>query len=161
MSQTLADALFALASESPYLELHPEETERVKRVVRLMLKRMTSLTFIANLPLPPIESIKDRIFYDPETGVFTKLLKSGVVKPCGAHVSTAGYNRFEIWVDGKRYRCQAHRLAWLMYHGVPPEEGMVVHHIDGNKLNNRIVNLAVVRHSTNCILGSRWLAKAA
>ncbi len=45
-----------------------------------------------------------------------------------------GYIRVRI--VGKRYR--AHRLIWLLTHGVEPQ---CIDHIDGNRANNRLNNL--------------------
>jgi len=41
---------------------------------------------------------------------------------------------------GKPYSIQKHRAVWIEHHGEIPE-GMVIHHINGNKKDNRIENL--------------------
>jgi hypothetical protein len=53
------------------------------------------------------------------------------------------YERSWRW-DGKRWRVQyAHRILWEKHNGLIPK-GMVVHHKDGNKLNNVIDNLELM-----------------
>jgi hypothetical protein len=84
--------------------------------------------------------LKERLHYDPDTGVFTWLKKGGgfLSKTCGhisAHGQDAGYVR--IAMGGKKYR--AHRLAWLYVYGSWPELGL--DHINRIKADNRIANL--------------------
>lgn len=60
------------------------------------------------------------------------------------------------WVDNKGYRmCEiGHKsypvsnVIWVMHHGHIPE-GMVIDHIDGDTLNNRIENLRAVTREHN------------
>lgn len=83
--------------------------------------------------------LKRLLRYDPETGVFTWLVKpwkgrvnvgdtAGTVRPDGYVI---------IRIAQRRYR--AHRLAFLYMTGeMPPSE---VDHIDGNRGNNAWLNL--------------------
>jgi hypothetical protein len=63
------------------------------------------------------------------------------------------------WINGQGYRVvggaripgryqQAHRIIWSFLNGEIPE-GMMIDHIDGNKLNNRIENLRCVSAQDN------------
>ena len=45
------------------------------------------------------------------------------------------------WVDGKTY--QAHRRVWEQANG-PIPEGLIVHHVNHDKRDNRLVNLALM-----------------
>lgn len=55
-----------------------------------------------------------------------------------------GYVR--VRKDGKEYR--AHRLIWEMLKG-PIPEGLLIDHIDGDTLNNRIENLRLATRQQN------------
>ncbi len=92
------------------------------------------------------EKLKRLLNYNPDTGVFTwalyrnRLALEGDIAGC---VHPTGYVRMHV--DGKIHL--AHRLAWLyMYGDWPVNE---VHHIDGNKENNAIANLADVTCTEN------------
>ena len=89
------------------------------------------------VPRELLERLEAVLRYEPETGAFfwkQNRYASRVGKPAGG-ISDLGY--LKITVDGKRY--MAHRLAWLIVHGVFPPEHM--DHIDGDRANNRIGNL--------------------
>jgi len=49
-------------------------------------------------------------------------------------------------VGKKRYLC--HRAVYEAFHG-PIEEGCVIDHIDGNRLNNNLENLQAITQSEN------------
>ena len=50
------------------------------------------------------------------------------------------------WRSTKSAALYAHRWVWMMYFGHIPS-GMHVHHIDGNRSNNDITNLQMLKHS--------------
>jgi len=57
------------------------------------------------------------------------------------HVTKYGYRR--VRKPGQRRLRMEHVLVWEAHHGpVPP--GMELHHVDGDKLDNRIENLRIV-----------------
>ena len=91
------------------------------------------------------ERLKELFHYDPETGVFTRL-----VGQCGAPTGVLknkptkqGYLR--IQVDKKRY--PLHQLAWLYIYGRFPFR--LMDHINHDKVDNRITNLREVTSQEN------------
>ena len=53
---------------------------------------------------------------------------------------------------GKKYRnkyCSEHTLVYWQKHGVVPQAGEIIHHIDGNKLNNSSDNLQLMSVSAH------------
>ena len=78
--------------------------------------------------------------YEPKSGVFTYLLRSGGFKvgdTAGAHIYDHG--ACKIHIDGKWY--PSHQLAWLYTHG----EMQDVTHINGIKSDNRLANLIIAK----------------
>lgn len=61
-------------------------------------------------------------------------------KPLSTFVSNAGYERIRLLVDGKRITFSIHRLVAEAF-CEKPEGCDIVHHKDGNKLNNDYTNL--------------------
>jgi hypothetical protein len=91
------------------------------------------------------EQLKERLYYDPETGLFTwKKPAMGVVmaSPVG-YINGNGY--MSVMLGQVNYRM--HRLAWLFVHGEWPAG--LIDHINGIKTDNRICNLRVVNKSGN------------
>lgn len=84
--------------------------------------------------------------YDHETGnLVRKIGRSGPKARRGdiaGRITDKGYVR--VYVDGSPY--SAHRLIWIMHHGVGVEE---IDHINGIKSDNRIENLRSVTRSQN------------
>lgn len=60
----------------------------------------------------------------------------------GQFVYTTGGGRYKV-VQRNGKRIQKHRLIWEQHFGKIPE-GMIIHHKDGNKMNNDIDNLQMV-----------------
>ena len=83
-------------------------------------------------------ALKERLHYDPLTGLFQWLGREAGgnrIDPSIAGTESNGY--WVIGIGGRSYR--AHRLAFLYVTGQWP--GPCVDHIDGDRLNNKWVNL--------------------
>ena len=106
--------------------------------------------------LPTREEIERLFSYDPETGVFTWKVNTGVKKMVGKQAGLiipgyhGGYRRLRI--NGKTY--SAARVAWFLLRGRWPPEN--IDHINGDRGDNRIANLREATQAQNCLnrLGS-------
>ena len=59
-----------------------------------------------------------------------------------------GYRAYSIRNGRIKMQCRAHRIIWISQHGIIPE-GMVVDHINNDKLDNRIMNLQLLTPKQN------------
>ncbi len=106
--------------------------------------------------------LKKVLHYCPDTGAFTWLKRDRSMfkndrgfrifnakfpgKPAGG-VHSRGYLHIGISNDnGKVSSYKAHRLAWLYIHGEFPE---VIDHINGVKVDNRLVNIRNITQAVN------------
>lgn len=93
--------------------------------------------------------LKSVLNYDPETGVFTWLVrparsKTAIGAEAGCINAGPGY-RF-IKLRGVQY--YSHRLAWLYMTGAfPPAD---IDHVNGDRLDNRFCNLREATRQQNC-----------
>ena len=88
--------------------------------------------------------LRELLFYDDTTGHFTWLKNRGAgVGQVAGSVKANGY--IGIMVDRKLYF--AHRLAWFYTYGEFPKQ--YIDHINGDRADNRIVNLREVTHTQN------------
>ena len=102
-----------------------------------MKKRKKAKKF---LPLPPVAQLHELFEYDFETGELT-WKKTGKV---AGWLDSSGYRSVAI---GK-IKYKVHRLIYFMFHRVDPGK-KVIDHIDGDKINNRLINLRCVKRSVN------------
>jgi hypothetical protein len=96
--------------------------------------------------------LRERLDYDPETGIFRWKAWSGARPNWNAkHAGkVAGwvqdYGRIKIRLNGREE--MAHRLAWIYMHG-HLDRHILVDHEDRNPSNNKISNLRLATHSEN------------
>ena len=64
-------------------------------------------------------------------------------------IQNRGYKYFQVQRDGKRINKLFHHLVAEMFIGERPD-GLVLDHIDQNKLNNNVNNLRYVSQKENC-----------
>jgi hypothetical protein len=84
--------------------------------------------------------IKDRLTYDPKTGVICRRMKTRN-KP----VISKSQGYVVIGIYGKQYR--VHRVAWFIYYGSWPHGD--IDHINCIRADNRIENLRICNDSQN------------
>lgn len=126
-----------------------------------------------------VELVKSLLNYCPMNGTFhwkertsehikkPSSLKSWNTRYAGQPITTIdGKGYLHCTIFGKQYR--AHRLAWLIVHGHWPD---FIDHKDGNRLNNRLdnlanvtvqqnhMNLSIARNNTSGVTGVYFNAK--
>ena len=92
-----------------------------------------------------INELKQVLSYDPETGDFTWTNNASYKCFVGKKAGSPSNEYVAI-----RYKCKvykAHRLAWAFVHGDYPTQ--VIDHINGDKSDNRIINLRDVSRKEN------------
>lgn len=97
--------------------------------------------------------LRELLHYDPDTGVVTwKVRPSPIAGPgdrAGSVLnnpkSKKQYRR--IQVAGRIFF--EHRLIWALHYGEWPDEGMDIDHLNGDGLDNRIINLRLASRSMN------------
>lgn len=75
------------------------------------------------------------------------LSKDRILKPC---IDTTGYYTINLWKERLPNTRKIHKLVAITFLGHKPcGNKLVIDHIDGNKLNNRLTNIQVVTSRAN------------
>lgn len=91
------------------------------------------------------QELKEIIFYNPDTGLFTWLKRRSQRVLAGDNAGSIRKDGYHIIViDGKYY--YGHRLAWFYMKGEWVDE---IDHEDTNPSNNKWINLRESTHSQN------------
>ena len=89
--------------------------------------------------LPPLSLLRERFDYDPETGRLVHRTNRGAAR-MGADAGCVGaLGYLQVRIDGSVYK--AHRLCYALGTNVPPAPEDTVDHVNGDRLDNRLVNL--------------------
>jgi hypothetical protein len=92
------------------------------------------------------QRLRELLHYDPETGLFTRLVVTCNKVKIGDVAGSLHYSGcLNIRVEGKIY--QAHRLAWLYMTGAWPTSD--IDHMNGRRADNRFCNLRDVERVVN------------
>lgn len=87
------------------------------------------------------ELLRQIYSYDPETGA---IINRKFSRAAFTGTDPLGYHRTNV----KGVRLTAHRAAWAIHHGAFPCGE--IDHINGDRGDNRLINLRVVSRSENC-----------
>lgn len=91
------------------------------------------------------KELKKLLHYDPDTGVFTRLVTTSNRSKAGAIAGSPSNGYSSIRINYKLY--YAHRLAWLYMTGAFPEDH--IDHINHIRTDNRWANLRDVTQAEN------------
>lgn len=119
----------------------------------------------------PVETIKELLCYDPESGTFTWRVSGRRGKPTAGVIAGCKEPRGYVQIRIMKRLYWAHRLAWAYVNGAWPVGE--VDHLDGDKGNNRIANLrdgskasnmqnlrvALRSNKSSGLLGAHWSAR--
>lgn len=107
---------------------------------------------MSNNDLPTIEYLRQRLVYNPDTGILTwrrceEMPKNWNSRYAGTEAfSTTSFYGYKVGsIDGKLYR--AHRIAFAIYYGRWPSD--ILDHINGNRADNMIANLREASRDQN------------
>lgn len=94
-----------------------------------------------------IEALRNHFSYCPESGKFSLRHDSPNKRWKKGHVTEfdCGCGYLAIRILGKRIKC--HRAAWMYFYGSEPDRN--IDHINGDRKDNRIVNLRLATNGEN------------
>jgi len=89
-------------------------------------------------PAPQAEFLKEKLFYNADDG---RVYNRHTGKPAGGGIKD-GRRMVTGHYNGFKYKMPHHRMVMLL-NDVEMPDGWHVHHIDGDKMNDRLENLVV------------------
>lgn len=102
------------------------------------------------IELPSADELRRLLDYDPETGRFTWNIRgvdSWDKRWAGREAFACDWNGYKVGSLCGRRCVSAHRVAYKHFHGI--EAVSEVDHINGDRTDNRIVNLRIVTTTEN------------
>ena len=100
--------------------------------------------------MPDIQEFKSLLAFDSATGEFKWIARPSMrmaFRKVGARAGALGSSGYRyIKYQGRLYR--EHRLAYEFMFG-PVPQGMEIDHVNGDRADNRIVNLRLATHQQN------------
>lgn len=118
------------------------------RIENLALKPRKEAVRRAKAVEPDAAHLRSLFTYDPETGILAWRVARGKAK-VGRPVTCES-----VGVEGVRYK--THRLAFVIHHGRPVGDGLMVDHVNGNPRDNRVVNLREATRAQNNMNARRY-----
>lgn len=91
------------------------------------------------------ERARELLDYDPETGILRNRITRGSVAIAGEIAGYEALGYIVVCLDGIQY--QAHRVIWLIVHGIWPTN--FIDHRDGKKNHNTLENLREATKAQN------------
>lgn len=95
------------------------------------------------------EFVRSILDYDPETGIFTWRAKTGPHVRYRVGYVAFSRNKLQVMIGIRGAKYCGHRLAWLWMTGEWPADE--VDHINGDRFDNRWVNLRAATNSQNSV----------
>lgn len=89
--------------------------------------------------------IREYLNYDPVTGLLTHVKRPGRLRRGEPATKVDSHGYLKVTIDKRSYK--AHRVVWAHVHGEWP--AAEIDHINGDRADNRLVNLRLAVHSEN------------